>query len=514
MQDRIPPSFQNISVLLRDLPSYKDLTTSHETCKDVYEKFINLPSLPGLIVQDSPDSDSQSQLGMVARTQYLELCSKPFWLDVHGTKSIASVLKRYFNAPTILHAHEKIDAAMNKILERTNKNFLEPIIVKHEDATCSLLESHTVMTEMTQKYAEQFNLLHEAHSQLVVAVDAKLLSQQATNEALQVQAKLVQSQLIQSEKMAALGQLVASVTHEINTPIGAIRSSGGSIHDALGEMLDQFPMLIQRLDAFNLDLMLDLLRQARQPKTPVSSREERGIIKQVTTLLESAGVTPSRQTAVMLVGLHHQLDFKKYIPLMLHPDAPQILDALSNLAMMIAGTRNVNLAVQRVTKIVKALKSFSHFNQNQEKSESCLVDGIETVLTIYQCQTKVRVEVVRNYEDISPILCLADELNQVWTNLIHNALQAMNHEGTLTIAVRRLDNEAVVSVTDTGCGIPEEIRGKIFDVFFTTKPAGVGSGLGLDIVRKIIQKHQGRIDVQSEIGVGTTFNVYLPYLPA
>ena len=273
-------------------------------------------------------------------------------------------------------------------------------------------------------------------------------------------------------------------------------------------------MLIQGLDAFNLDLMLDLLRQARQPKTPVSSREERGIIKQVTTLLESAGVTPSRQTAVMLVGLHHQLDFKKYIPLMLHPDAPQILDALSNLAMMIAGTRNVNLAVQRVTKIVKALKSFSHFNQNQEKSESCLVDGIETVLTIYQGQTKVGVEVVRNYEDISPILCLADELNQVWTNLIHNALQAMNHEGTLTIAVRRLDNEAVVSVTDTGCGIPEEIRGKIFDVFFTTKPAGVGSGLGLDIVKKIIQKHQGRIDVQSEIGAGTTFNVYLPYLHA
>jgi two-component system NtrC family sensor kinase len=119
--------------------------------------------------------------------------------------------------------------------------------------------------------------------------------------------------------------------------------------------------------------------------------------------------------------------------------------------------------------------------------------------------------VVRNYEDIPPLSCFPDELNQVWTNLIHNALQAMNHEGTLTIGIRQEGDNAVVSVSDNGCGIPEEIRGKIFDVFFTTKPAGVGSGLGLDIVKKIIDKHQGRIEVQSEVGVGTTFSVFLPY---
>ena len=124
------------------------------------------------------------------------------------------------------------------------------------------------------------------------------------------------------------------------------------------------------------------------------------------------------------------------------------------------------------------------------------------------------ITIERNYEDIAPIACLAYELNQVWTNLIHNALQAMNHEGTLTIGIRKEGNEAVVSVGDSGCGIPEEIRNKIFDVFFTTKPAGVGSGLGLDIVKKIIEKHSGRIDLQSAVGVGTTFSVYLPYLAA
>ena len=109
------------------------------------------------------------------------------------------------------------------------------------------------------------------------------------------------------------------------------------------------------------------------------------------------------------------------------------------------------------------------------------------------------------------MLCRPDELNQVWTNLIHNALQAMKFAGTLTIGIRRVGDEAVVSVGDTGCGIPESIRTKIFDAFFTTKPIGEGSGLGLDIARKIVAKHGGRIEVHSELGVGTTFSVYLPY---
>jgi signal transduction histidine kinase len=180
-------------------------------------------------------------------------------------------------------------------------------------------------------------------------------------------------------------------------------------------------------------------------------------------------------------------------------------------AAAMGNARNVNAAVERVAKIVKALKSFSHFNIGTEKIDANLVEGMETVLTIYQGQTKVGVEVVRNYEDIPLLNCFPDELNQVWTNLIHNALQAMNHEGTLTIGIKEENGYAVVSVGDSGCGIPEEIRGKIFDVFFTTKPAGVGSGLGLDIVKKIIDKHHGRIELQSEVGVGTTFTVMLPY---
>ena len=114
-------------------------------------------------------------------------------------------------------------------------------------------------------------------------------------------------------------------------------------------------------------------------------------------------------------------------------------------------------------------------------------------------------------QDIPAIFCYPGELNQVWTNLIHNALQAMDYQGTLTINSSTRNEQIVISITDTGKGIPNEIQEKIFEPFFTTKPAGEGSGLGLDIVKKIIDKHQGRIHVESQPG-NTTFRVVLPII--
>lgn len=107
------------------------------------------------------------------------------------------------------------------------------------------------------------------------------------------------------------------------------------------------------------------------------------------------------------------------------------------------------------------------------------------------------------------MLCYPDELNQVWTNIIHNALQAMDYRGTLTIDIAQQDQQAHISITDSGQGIPEHIQSKIFEPFFTTKRPGEGSGLGLDIVKKIIDKHRGRIEVKSIPGK-TTFTVSLP----
>ena len=114
------------------------------------------------------------------------------------------------------------------------------------------------------------------------------------------------------------------------------------------------------------------------------------------------------------------------------------------------------------------------------------------------------------FEEIPEIQCFPDELNQVWTNLIHNSLQAMKNEGTLTIRGEKKGTDLMVSISDTGPGIPEEIQPKIFQPFFTTKPAGEGSGLGLDIIKRIVDKHNGKIAFQTQAGVGTTFSVTLP----
>jgi signal transduction histidine kinase len=150
-------------------------------------------------------------------------------------------------------------------------------------------------------------------------------------------------------------------------------------------------------------------------------------------------------------------------------------------------------------------------DQTGEMVKTNIIDGIETVLTLYHNQLKQGVEVIRKFNEIPQIMCFADELNQVWTNILHNALQAMHHKGILHIGVKQLDGFIVTSITDSGSGIPPEIKEKIFQPFFTTKPAGEGSGLGLDIVKRIIDKHKGKIEVESVPGK-TTFSIYLPVI--
>ncbi|HAJ63625.1 MAG TPA: hybrid sensor histidine kinase/response regulator, partial [Cyanobacteria bacterium UBA8543] len=141
--------------------------------------------------------------------------------------------------------------------------------------------------------------------------------------------------------------------------------------------------------------------------------------------------------------------------------------------------------------------------------EANIIEGIETVLTLYQNQLKHGVKIIRNYQELPPIRCYFDELNQVWTNLIHNGLQAMNNQGTLTLDAQLQNGYLQVSITDSGKGIPQEIQEKIFQPFFTTKLPGEGSGLGLDIVKKIVEKHRGTIEFESVPGQ-TTFTVSLP----
>ena len=394
-------------------------------------------------------------------------------------------------------------------LRQVNENLEEQI----KQQTLELRQANTQLKQEICDRAQAEAEVRRLNAELEQRVQERTAQLAASNQELaQVLTNLqaAQQELIQSEKMASLGQLIAGVAHEINTPLAAIRSSVQNILEFFTENLEKLPTFFQELSPERQQYFFALLQKSTQQADTLSSKEKRQLKKALQRQLESQEIAESDNLACILADIGIGGEVAAFLPLLKAPDNKTILQAAYQFATVQKSSRTIATATERAAKIVFALKTYGRYDNSGEKVSANIAEGIETVLTLYHYQIKQGVEVVRNYDlNLPYLLCYPDELNQVWTNLLYNALQAMNYRGTLQIEVKQQEQSLLVSITDTGKGIPPEIMPRIFEPFFTTKAPGEGSGLGLDIVKKIIDKHQGEIKVESWSGK-TKFTVVLP----
>jgi signal transduction histidine kinase len=406
---------------------------------------------------------------------------------------LRSILSIPFRAKAeVIGVLNLVDAVVGRFTEDVLR-FVEPIAA----AAARAVENARLYTIAQQEIAER----RRAETWLL-----------ATNEDLKdmlANLQQTQTQLIASEKMATIGHWIAGIVHEVNTPLGAIRASIENIATTLDQIVTQLPAFLRSLSEDQQRDFLALLNRALHKDVMLSTREERQRRQKLIEELQVYHLGNEQRIARMLVNMGVYEQIQPFLLLLQDPNYEQTLTFAYRLAGLREGVHIIMEATSRAAKVVSALKTYARYDYSGKMVEANLVEGIEMVLTLLYNQLKQGVEVIRNYEDLEPIWCYPDELSQVWTNLMQNALQAMNHKGTLTITVSKQDAQAVIAITDTGVGVPENIQERIFEPFFTTKPQGEGSGLGLEIVKKIVEKHHGKITVESKPG-HTTFTVRLP----
>jgi signal transduction histidine kinase len=377
------------------------------------------------------------------------------------------------------------------------------------------LENYLITNAFTPVFKE---LLNRLSPQITIALNnayryqnlhQKLAEQTQARERVTGELKQTQKKLVQSEKMIALGKLIAGIAHEINTPLGAIYASVQNLSNALEHTLQKLPLLLKELSKTQQEDFLTLLAATRPSNIPLSFREERQLKRTLEKQLTNHKIEQAETLASMLVEMGIIDVEPPLLRLLKASNSMMILETAYYLVLQYRNSENIKLAVDKASTIVTALKEYVHSDRCNCMITAQISEEIDTVLVLYQHQFKQGIQVSTNYGNLPGIRCYPEQLNQVWANLIQNAIQAMGSQGKLEITGTRHQNFIRVQITDSGRGIPIEIQDQIFDPFFTTKAAGVGTGLGLDISRQIIEQHQGHIEVESQPG-RTSFTVWIP----
>jgi two-component system NtrC family sensor kinase len=419
-------SVTDIYSLALHIPAFAPTDTVNEIATHLmrpeYEAILSVP-----IVYDG------LPVGVITRYQIHGIFMKNFGRELFGRKPVSNFMARSFLSVDV---GTPVAEAANYISAKIRSPLSEDFVITENGQYLGLGSVIALLSAMEQQVVKNASDLSQAYREL----------------------KSSQAQLVQSEKMASLGQMVAGVAHEINTPLGYVKN--------------------------NVEIVQEFVVQLRQMHT--SHRE----LIDVILAPDSHDIAIAEKLAE-LDDLHNEIE-------------PDLL--FDDMAAMFNDT---SYGLEQINELVLGLKNFSRLDQAMTDNVS-INECVNSSLLIAKSNLKNRIEVILSLGDIPKIACAPSQINQVLLNLFNNASQAIEGEGKILVKTWADEVNVYISVQDTGKGMSPEVVAQIFDPFFTTKPVGEGTGLGLSISFQIIEQHGGRIRVASEVGRGTRFGISLP----